>query len=82
MSSYDYDDYRDVTLADIEDMLRRTKDLQESVGSEVVQELQRVRGTLDRVEQALGSLHNMSSGRGQWAMIITILLGFILWRVW
>ena len=80
--SYYPDEYRDVSLADIEDEL---KQLRESLGyrsDERVEQLKGVLLILGRMEQTLASLSAKAGGGGEWSMIIAIILGFILWRVW
>jgi hypothetical protein len=76
-----FEPYRDVTLADVDDTLKRIE--RDGAGIvEVIHELQTIRGRLENVEDLLATIDKRGGGIGGWGIIISILLGLILWRVW
>ena len=80
MGEHDYEPYEDVTLADVNETLKRIEHYV-SPGTEAVAELVLIRGRLENVEDLLANIDK----RGRQAsgvVAIIILLGLILWRVW
>lgn len=79
MSFHDgYD--REATLSDVNKTLKSIE-MDTSQLAEVVYELQTIRGRLENVEDLLATI-NKRGRDASGVIVIILLLGLILWRVW